>query len=88
MNNNQNIVVLKRENGILLCLMDVSHPSSILVNNIKDLVAHALFDLFDAEFDSLLEKNGTYDFQRAIAEAIIKREQEYGLRNLSSVQRG
>ena len=77
MNNNQNIVVLKRENGILLCLMDVSHPSSILVNNIKDLVAHALFDLFDVEFDSLLEKNGTYDFQRAIAEAIIKREQEY-----------
>lgn len=77
MDNNQNIVVLKREGGLLLCVMDVSHPSSPLAESVKDLVAHALFELFDKNFDEFLEKNGTYDFQRDVTEAIIQREREY-----------
>ena len=74
---NKNLIVLKRDGGILLCLMDVAHPSSPLVDSVKDLVAHALFDLFDTEFDNLLKINGTYDFQRQVTEAIVKREREF-----------
>lgn len=77
MSNNQNLIVLKRDGGLLLCLMDVAHPSSPLVESVKDLVAHALFDLFDTEFDNLLKINGTQDFQRQVTEAIVKREREF-----------
>ena len=74
---NNDPIVLKRENGLLLSLLDASRLASPLAERAKDIVAHALFELFANDFDNLFAKNGSEEFSKIIVEAITKRELEY-----------
>ena len=74
---NNETIVLRRENGLLLSLLDVSQLASPLAEKAKEIVAHALFELFADDFDGLFAKNGTEEFSKVIVEAISKRELEY-----------
>ena len=75
--NNNGPIVLSRENGLLLSLIDVSNLASPLAEKAKDIVAHALFELFANDFDGLFAKEGTEEFSKIIVEAVTKRELEY-----------
>ena len=77
MEQNNESIVLKRENGLILSLLDVSNSASSLAEKAKPIVAHALFELFANEFENLFAKNGSEEFSKAIVDAITKRELEY-----------
>ncbi len=77
MEQNNESIVLKRENGLILSLLDVSNSASPLAEKAKPIVAHALFELFANEFENLFAKNGSEEFSKAIVDAITKRELEY-----------
>ncbi|MBO4856002.1 MAG: hypothetical protein J5511_01330 [Bacilli bacterium] len=70
-------VVFQRENDFSLILVDVSRPASPLAEKATKIVAHALFELFDDDFENLFNKSQSGELGKIVLDVVLKREREY-----------
>lgn len=70
-------IVFQRENEFSLTLVEVAKPASPLAEKATKLIAHAIFELFDEDFENLFNKSQSGELSKIVLDVVLRREAEY-----------